>query len=232
MAYDLEGALKYYTEDEIIEGLSSEQGFDYTGALDSGYSKQEIQKEIVQYEPDDFVSPDPGVEVQSEEIDDGLTGWLSNIGTSLVQGFEATKSGISTAPGVIGQSLGIDVFGKEEAEEMAAQYEREKTYKTFPEERAVSESLSDEIEAFDKAGKWSNNFWGNVGALGDLVFAMGEEVVTNPEGMSYVTAKQMSNMMAPLFGMYTLGKAGAGLGALTGTHHGLCVGTIGGGGVG
>jgi len=149
-------------------------------------------------------------------------GFLSNVGELLVKGGKQALTSAEVAPAVIS---GGDVAGKSRviAEQLATP--------------AINEpkELKDIKGAFKEEGKaWeeAQGFMQSSKAIGEMLYEVGRQAITNPKGLMYMTAEQAANMVPSIVGMLAGGKGGAMVGAaipLPGaTAVGAGVGGIGG----
>ena len=149
-------------------------------------------------------------------------GFLSNVGELLVKGGKQALTSAEVAPAVIS---GGDVAAKSRviAEQLATPTANE------PKE------LKDIKGAFKEEGKaWeeAQGFMQSSKAIGEMLYEVGRQAITNPKGLMYMTAEQAANMVPSIVGMLAGGKGGAMVGAaipLPGaTAVGAGVGAIGG----
>jgi uncharacterized membrane protein len=144
-------------------------------------------------------------------------GFFSNIGQLLVKGGKQTLGAAEVAPSVI---AGGDVAAKSKliAEQLGT---------TVPEPK----ELKDIKGAFKEEGKaWeeAQGFMQGSKAIGEMLYEVGRQAITNPKGLMYMTAEQAANMAPSIAGMIAGGKGGA----LAGTAIAPGVGTAIGAGVG
>jgi len=148
-------------------------------------------------------------------------GFLSNVGELLVKGGKQALTSAEVAPAVIS---GGDVAAKSRviAEQLATPTANE------PRE------LKDIKGAFKEEGKaWeeAQGFMQGSKAIGEMLYEVGRQAITNPKGLMYMTAEQAANMVPSIVGMLAGGKGGAAVGALGGPGGaaiGAGIGAIGG----
>lgn len=144
-------------------------------------------------------------------------GFFSNIGELLVKGGKQTLGAAEVGPSVI---AGGDVAAKSKliAEQLG---------QTGPEPKELKEVKG----AFKEEGKaWeeAQGFMQGSKAIGEMLYEVGRQAITNPKGLMYMTAEQAANMAPSIVGMIAGGKAGA----LAGTAIAPGVGTAIGAGIG
>jgi len=119
----------------------------------------------------------------------------SAITSARLSGDVATGNFDENAPKLIAGSLNVDQSGK-------------------PQEfKEVAESFAPAQQAKVAAGDWSEPL-DNVGAVGQMLWNVGKQAVTNPKGLAYLTASQIANMAPSIAGMMAGAKGGAALGAV------------------
>lgn len=167
----------------------------------------------------------PGAPTPARKNDKGF---FSNIGELLVEGGKQTLAAAEVSPAVIS---GGNVEGK--AGIIAKQLAR--PTETQPQElQEVKGAFKDEGEAWEKA----EGFLQGTGAIGQMLFEVGRQAITNPKGLAYLTAEQAANMAPSIAGMIAGGKAGGAGGAAVAPFLGPAapaapvVGAVGGAAVG
>ena len=149
-------------------------------------------------------------------------GFFSNVGELLVKGGKQTLAAAEVAPSVIS---GGDVAAKSRliAEQLAAPEK--------PEPRELKE-IKGAFKEEGKAWEEAQGFMQGSKAIGEMLYEVGRQAITNPKGLLYMTAEQAANMAPSIVGMLAGGKGGAMVGAaipLPGaTAVGAGVGAIGG----
>lgn len=129
-------------------------------------------------------------------------GFFSNVGELLVEGGKQALAAAEVSPAVIANG---DVQGK--AGIIAKQLA--KPQDAQPQElQEVKGAFTDEGEAWKKA----EGFWQSTGAIGQMLFEVGRQALTNPKGLAYMTAEQAANMAPSIAGMIVGGKAGGAAG--------------------
>lgn len=149
-------------------------------------------------------------------------GFFSNVGDLLVKGGKQTLAAAEVAPSVIS---GGDVAAKSRliAEQLATPRETE------PRElKEIKGAFKEEGKAWEAA----QGFGESSKVIGQMLFEVGRQAITNPKGLLYMTAEQAANMAPSIAGMLAGGKGGAMVGAaipLPGaTAVGAGIGAIGG----
>ena len=143
-------------------------------------------------------------------------GFLSNVGTLLKEGAEQALASAEVSPSVI---AGSDVAGKSGliAKQLA------KPQDAQPKElQEVKGAFKDEGEAWKNA----QGFTESVGAIGQMLFEVGRQAITNPKGLAYMTAEQAANMAPSIAGMIGGGKLGAAGGTFVAPGVGTAVGAV------
>ena len=149
-------------------------------------------------------------------------GFFSNVGELLVKGGKQALTSAEVAPAVIS---GGDVASKSRviAEQLATPTANE------PRElKEIKGAFKEEGKAWEEA----QGFMQGSKAIGEMLYEVGRQAITNPKGLMYMTAEQAANMVPSIVGMLAGGKGGAMVGAaipLPGaTAVGAGVGAIGG----
>jgi hypothetical protein len=141
-------------------------------------------------------------------------GFLSNIGSLLVEGGKRAIGAAQVSPSVIAGDVGED-----KAKVLSEQLSMQPSVQ--PKELVEAQTaFKDEAEAFEKA----KGFTESIGPFGAFLLEFGKQVVTNPKGAVYLTASSAANMAPQIAGMIAFGKAGMLLGP-----KGAAAGAIGGG---
>ena len=141
-------------------------------------------------------------------------GFLSNIGSLLVEGGKRAIGSAQISPSVI--SGDVDA-GK--AKLLSEQLSMKPSVQ--PKELVEAQTaFKDEAEAFEKA----KGFTESIGPFGAFLLEFGKQVVTNPKGAVYLTASSAANMAPQIAGMIAGGKGGMFFGP-----KGAAIGAIGGG---
>lgn len=110
----------------------------------------------------------------------------------------ATGNFDQNTPSLLSRELNIDQSGKP---------------KEFKE---VADSFAPSGKAWKDAGDFTDNPIDKLSALGKTIWNVGEQAVTNPKGLAYLTASQIANMAPSIAGMMAGAKTGAVVGAMTG----------------
>jgi len=148
-------------------------------------------------------------------------GFLSNVGELLVKGGKQALTSAEVAPAVIS---GGDVAAKSRviAEQLATPTANE------PRElKEIKGAFKEEGKAWEEA----QGFMQGSKAIGEMLYEVGRQAITNPKGLMYMTAEQAANMVPSIVGMLAGGKGGAAVGALGGPGGaaiGAGIGAIGG----
>jgi hypothetical protein len=141
-------------------------------------------------------------------------GFLSNIGSLLVEGGKRAIGAAQVSPSVIAGDVGGD-----KAKVLSEQLSMKPSVQ--PKELVEAQTaFKDEAEAFEKA----KGFTESIGPFGAFLLEFGKQIVTNPKGAVYLTASSAANMAPQVAGMIAGGKTGMLLGP-----KGAAVGAIGGG---
>jgi hypothetical protein len=144
-------------------------------------------------------------------------GFFSNVGDLLVEGGKTAIASAKVAPAVVAGS-GVEEKAGIIAEQLA------KSQTTQPKElQEVKGAFKDEGEAWEKA----DGFFEGAGAVGQMLFEVGRQAITNPKGLAYLTAEQAANMAPAIVGMIAGGKAGGMAGSVAGPK-GAVIGAAGG----
>jgi hypothetical protein len=142
-------------------------------------------------------------------------GFLSNIGSLLVEGGKRAIGAAQVSPSVIAGDVSED-----KAKVLSEQLSMQPSVQ--PKELVEAQTaFKDEAEAFEKA----KGFTESIGPFGAFLVEFGKQVVTNPKGAVYLTASSAANMAPQIAGMIAGGKTGL----LLGGPKGAAVGAIGGG---
>lgn len=135
-------------------------------------------------------------------------------------GAKSTIASARIAPGVISGDVSGDAAAI--AEELSTKRQDPKELK----------QLKDAFVDVTKKGEAADDFMSKARALGSMLYTVGEQAVTNPKGLAYMTAEQLANMAPAILGMLGGAKGGAAIGALggpAGAIAGSVIGGIGGG---
>jgi len=155
-----------------------------------------------------------GIEAVSTEEPPKDKGFLSNIGSLLVEGGKRAIGAAQVSPSVIAGDVGGD-----KAKVLSEQLSMKPSVQ--PKELVEAQTaFKDEAEAFEKA----KGFTESIGPFGAFLLEFGKQIVTNPKGAVYLTASSAANMAPQVAGMIAGGKTGMLLGP-----KGAAVGAIGGG---
>lgn len=141
-------------------------------------------------------------------------GFLSNVGELLVKGGKQTLAAAEVAPSVIS---GGDVAAKSRliAEQLGAPTGYE------PRElKEIKGAFKDEGKAWEEA----QGFGESSKVIGQMLFEVGRQAITNPKGLLYMTAEQAANMAPSIAGMLAGGKGGALAGAAVAGPAGAAIG--------
>jgi hypothetical protein len=142
-------------------------------------------------------------------------GFLSNIGSLLVEGGKRAIGAAQVSPSVIAGDVSED-----KAKVLSEQLSMQPSVQ--PKELVEAQTaFKDEAEAFEKA----KGFTESIGPFGAFLLEFGKQVVTNPKGAVYLTASSAANMAPQIAGMIAGGKTGL----LLGGPKGAAAGAIGGG---
>jgi len=141
-------------------------------------------------------------------------GFFRGIGSLLKSGAESAILSNKISPTVIGGgdvgALAPDIFKELTADPYRPQALRE-----------VTSAFAD----IGEQGKKAKGVYGNVQSAGRVVAEVGKQLITNPQGVLYMTAEQTANMVPAIVGMMS----GAALGTSVAGPFGGVVGGIGGG---
>ncbi len=141
-------------------------------------------------------------------------GFLSNVGSLLVEGGKRAIGAAKISPSVVSGSVEQD-----KAKLLSEQLSMRPSVQ--PKELVEAQTaFKEEAEAFEKA----KGFRESIGPLGDFMLEFGKQIVTNPKGAVYLTASSAANMAPQIAGMIAGGKTGMMFGP-----KGAAVGAIGGG---
>ena len=141
-------------------------------------------------------------------------GFASNIADLLVKGGKQTLAAAEVAPSVIS---GGDVAAKSRliAEQLAAPKTPEPQELT-----ALKGAFKEEGKAWEEA----QGFMQGSKAIGEMLYEVGRQAITNPKGLLYMTAEQAANMAPSIVGMLAGGKGGALAGAAVAGPAGAAIG--------
>jgi hypothetical protein len=141
-------------------------------------------------------------------------GFFRGIGSLLQSGAESAILSNKISPTVIGGgdvgALAPDIFKELTADPYRPQALRE-----------VTSAFAD----IGEQGKKAKGVYGNVQSAGRVVAEVGKQLITNPQGVLYMTAEQAANMVPAILGMMS----GAAIGTSVAGPVGGIVGGIGGG---
>jgi hypothetical protein len=141
-------------------------------------------------------------------------GFFRGIGSLLKSGAESAILSNKISPTVIGGgdvgALAPDIFKELTADPYRPQALRE-----------VTSAFAD----IGEQGKKAKGVYGNVQSAGRVVAEVGKQLITNPQGVLYMTAEQAANMVPAILGMMS----GAAIGTSVAGPVGGIVGGIGGG---
>lgn len=147
-------------------------------------------------------------------------GFLPSVFDLAKSGAKSTITSARIAPGVISG----DVSG-----EAAAIAEELSTKRQDPKEL---KQLKNAFADVTKKGEAADDFMSKARALGTMLYTVGEQAITNPKGLAFMTAEQLANMAPAILGMLGGAKVGAVAGAPAGPAGaiaGSVVGAVGGG---
>ncbi len=114
-------------------------------------------------------------------------GFVSNVGDLLVEGGKSAIASAQVSPAVISGEGVQDKAGL-----IAQQLAKPQTDQ--PKElREAKGAFKDEGEAWEK----SQGFLEGAGAVGQMLFEVGRQAVTNPKGVAYMLSEQAANMAPP-----------------------------------
>lgn len=146
-------------------------------------------------------------------------GFLSNVGELLVKGGKQTLAAAEVAPSVIS---GGDVAAKSR---LIAEQLGTPTVNEPQELKDIKGAFKEEGKAWEEA----QGFGESSKVIGQMLYEVGRQAITNPKGLLYMTAEQAANMAPSIAGMLAGGKGGALAGAAVAGPGGAAVGAIGGG---
>lgn len=130
-------------------------------------------------------------------------GFLSNMADLALSGVDTAQRGMHQVDDVI--------TGKWDEDTPKYMAEEANATKPHPKElREAQENLQKTGEGWEDA----DGFLESASVIGNMLYGVAKEAVTNPKGLAYFTAEQAANMAGPLVGMY----AGAKLGLLGGPY--------------
>lgn len=171
--------------------------------------------------PDDLI---PSVRaVPLDDLPDDLRpeqddpGYFSNLGSLLVDGGRRALTAARVSPSVIAGDA------PDEHSSLISEQLQRPPQADPPELQELKGAFEDDGEAWEQA----EGFWEHAAAVGGMLFEVGRQTVTNPKGLSYLTAEQAANMVPAIVGMLAGGKSGAVVGGLAGPV-GAGVGAVGG----
>ena len=131
-------------------------------------------------------------------------------------GAKSTLAAARIAPGVI--SGNIEDQAGNIANELATERKDPKELK----------ELKTAFADVTKKGEAADDFASKARALGSMLYTVGEQAITNPKGLVYMTAEQLANMAPAILGMLGGAKAGATVGAIGGPASAITGSVVGG----
>lgn len=138
-------------------------------------------------------------------------GAASAITAARLSGDVATGNIDQNSAGLISKELSVDHSGKP---------------KEF---REVADSFAPISKEWKDAGSFKDNPLDNLSVVGKMIWNVGEQAVTNPKGLAYLTASQIANMAPSIAGMMAGAQAGATAGTFVAPGVGTAVGGVAGG---
>lgn len=170
-------------------------------------------------DPVESNQPSAGLVPFSGKLDESSApeqGFFPSVFDLAKSGAKSTMSAARIAPGVISGNV----------EDQAATIANE-----LATERKDPKELKELKTAFadvTKKGEAADDFASKARALGGMLYTVGEQAITNPKGLVYMTAEQLANMAPAILGMLGGAKAGATVGALGGPAGAITGSVVGG----
>lgn len=175
--------------------IKSEEWRDVTKDYLDGKFSPSVPNDTWRDATEDYLSGRLGYSVAEEPE----KGFFSNVATLAKQGGEKLVKGLP---------LAADVAMGRFSEDAPRQLSESLNTQSFqPKElKAATKNISGTL-----APDWelAEGPWESTKVLGNMLYNVGREAVTNPKGIAYLTAEQVANMVPAIAGMFAGGKLGA-----------------------
>lgn len=133
--------------------------------------------------------------------------FFENFGSLAKQGFDSAVAG-----GRIADDVATGNIDDNSARIIAGQLNKQDI---APKElKEVQAEMARTSKEGAEAGSFAENPLGNMKAFGNMLYGIGEQLITNPKGVAYMTAEQMANMAPSIVGMIGGAKVGGAAGAI------------------